>query len=127
SPLLRHELQSERSPNRVFDAFLQEQKIWCTESVIIITAERQHAVQVLPTQCLLKVEGNNACSRGDRFRQQQVHVNAAIQIPRPRNRRAQLPPRRTGVWTKGFRSSRYRPPIQRISMVQIYCPARSEE
>src|SRR6266480_1933057 len=63
--LVRHNLQTKRSPNRVLKCLLQQQKIRRAKPVVTITAERERAVDVLPSQRLLKIERYGARRRVD--------------------------------------------------------------
>src|SRR5271169_4985934 len=70
-PLVNHQLQPKRSPDRVLKAFLQQQKIRRPIPVILITGKRHRAIDVLPSERLLKIKRHRAGYRVDRLRKQE--------------------------------------------------------
>src|SRR5947208_14516937 len=69
--LVRHQLQPKRPPDRVLEVFLQEQKIGRAKPVVLIAAQRERAIDVLPAECLLKIKRHRIARRIDGLRKQQ--------------------------------------------------------
>src|SRR3954468_1776520 len=99
SALICHELQSERSPDGVLEALLQQQEIRRAKPVVLIAAERQIAVDALPAQGLLKIERHRAACRVHGLGQEKPESNRSIQVPRAGNIRALLARRRALIRT----------------------------
>src|SRR5258708_18165957 len=65
--LIRHELESKRTPDRMLKTFLQQQQIRRTIPVVLIATQRHRSVDILTSHLLLKIKWHGASSRVDRF------------------------------------------------------------
>src|SRR5205823_14861424 len=55
-PFLRHDRESERSPNRVLKTLMKKHHVRCSKAKALVAAERRTAVNVHPSNRRLKVK-----------------------------------------------------------------------